>query len=221
MAYIFPKSLKFGDTIAVISPSSPVTLNSAAVNKGLEYLRDKGFKVVDYTQKKGGFSQRSIKEKASIVNKLFANKSIAAIMAFWGGLTSNQVLDYLDFSIIKKNPKIVIGYSDITALTSAITAKTGLITFSGPGLISFIKPEPFDYTWEYFEKVCMIGKPFVVSPSKTFADDQYFLRKDSNHRIIQKNVGWKVFSSGKANGRIVAGNLQTLLVLTKTPIGFN
>lgn len=102
-------------------------------------------------------------------------------MAFWGRFNTNQLLDQLDYELIKKNPKIFIGYSDVTALTTAITTKTGLITFSGPGVISFAKPEPFDYTWDYFEKMCI--KPqedIIIEPSKEYSDDLYFLRKDND-----------------------------------------
>ena len=105
----------------------------------------------------------------------------------------------------------------MTALTTAITIKTGLITFSGPGVISFAKPEPFDYTWDYFEKMCI--KPqedIIIEPSKEYADDLYFLRRDNDHRIRKANEGINVFNQGNAVGEVVAGNLQTLLVLNGT-----
>jgi len=138
-------------------------------------------------------------------------------MAFWGGFNSNQLLDKLNYNLIKENPKIFIGYSDVTALTTAITAKTGMVTFSGPGVISFAKPEPFEYTWRYFEKMCIKPqKRVTIKPSINYADDLFFLREDSDHRIMKKNEGIKVFNPGKAAGRVVAGNLQTLLLLNNT-----
>ncbi len=138
-------------------------------------------------------------------------------MAFWGGFNTNQILDYLDYALIRSHPKIFIGYSDITALTTAITVKTGLVTFSGPGAISFAKPEPFEYTWKYFERMCINpSKNCLIEESLEYADDLYFLREDSNHRICQKNAGVKIFRNGVANGEVIVGNLQTMLVLNGT-----
>ncbi|MEK7507972.1 MAG: LD-carboxypeptidase, partial [Patescibacteria group bacterium] len=128
-----------------------------------------------------------------------------------------QLLEHLDYDLIVSNPKIFIGYSDMTALTTAITTKTGLITFSGPGIISFAKPDPFKYTWDYFEKTCIHPTSrIVVKASPDYADDLYFLRSDDNHRIKNHNQGIKIFTKGKTKGEIVTGNLQTLLALNGT-----
>jgi len=151
------------------------------------------------------------------IHDFFKREDIGCIMAFWGGFNTNQLLDHLDYDLIKSNPKIFIGYSDVTALTTAVTAKTGLITFSGPGAISFAKPEPFDYTWDYFKRMCVEPEEkLTIKSSQNYADDLYFLRKDNDHRIKKTNEGIKIFINAKAKGEIVAGNLQTLLILNRT-----
>ena len=138
-------------------------------------------------------------------------------MSYWGGLNSNHLLAHLDYNLIKNNPKIIIGYFDMTAITSAVTKKTGLVTFSGPAALSFSKPEPFGYTWDYFESMCINPKEALrISSSTQYADDLFFLREDDDYRIKKNNQGILSFKKGKAEGEIVAGNMQTLLGLCGT-----
>lgn len=218
----YPKRLTSNKKIAIIAPGDPVrgVLPEDKIVAGYCYLKDRGFTIVE------GESVRVFKKKhtagspqfrAEDFHKFIKDEEVGCIMAFWGGLNSNQLLDRLDYGLIAKNPKIIIGYSDVTALTTAITTKTGLITFSGPALISFAKPEPFDYTWEYFDKMCINPKEkIVVKPSLEYADDLFYLRDDDDYRIKKKNEGVKVFKSSTARGEIIAGNLQTLLLLNGT-----
>ncbi len=188
--------------------------------KGYKYLKSKGFSVVEgrsvklLTQK---HTAGTASFRAEDIHNFVKRDDIGCIMAFWGGFNTNQLLDQLDYNLIKQNPKIFIGYSDVTALTTAITTKTGLITFSGPGLISFAKPEPFEYTWDYFEKMCIEPQEdTTIEPSQEYADDLFFLRKDDNHRIKKTNEGIKVFNLGNATGEVIAGHLQTILILQGT-----
>lgn len=222
MQKILPPRLNKNKSIGIIAPADPVAgvCSEDIIKRGYEYLRNKGFSVVEsrsvklITQKHtAGIASFRIKD----IHDFIKRDDIGCIMAFWGGFNTNQLLDQLDYELIQKNPKIFIGYSDVTALTTAITTKTGLITFSGPGVISFAKPEPFDYTWDYFEKMCIEPQEDItIEPSKEYADDFYFLRKDNDHRIKKVNDGIKVFNQGNAIGEVVAGNLQTLLVLQGT-----
>jgi len=219
---IVPKKLSKDKKIGVIAPADPVrdVCPDEVIERGYEYLRSKGFEVEEGNSVKeltknhvAGLISMRINDIHSFVEK----DDIGCIMAFWGGFNSNQLLDHLNYDLIKKNPKIFIGYSDVTALTTAISTKTGVVTFSGPGAISFAKPEPFDYIWEYFEKMCINPSEKVpIESSKYYADDLYFLREDDDHRIRKENEGIKVFRKGSAKGEIVAGNLQTLLVLNGT-----
>lgn len=219
---ILPPRLDKSKLIGVIAPADPVAgvCPEDTIKRGYEYLKSKGFSVAEgrsvklLTQKHTAGTALS---RVEDIHDFIKREDIGCIMAFWGGFNTNQLLDKLDYDLIKANPKIFIGYSDVTALTTAITTKTGLITFSGPGVISFAKPEPFEYTWDYFEKMCISPQEsLTIEPSPNYADDLYFLREDDDHRIKKNNDGLKVFTQGKATGEIIAGNLQTLLILNGT-----
>lgn len=219
---ILPPKLDKSEKIGIIAPADPVrgVCSEDIIQRGYNYLKSKGFTIEEGKSVKQ-LTKKHVAGPISLrindIHDFVRREDIGCIMAFWGGFNTNQLLDYLDYNLIKKNPKIFIGYSDVTALTTAITAKTGLITFSGPGVISFAKPEPFDYTWNYFEKVCINPiNEVVIKPSPDYADDFYFLRKDSDHRIKKQNEGVKIFNKSRSKGEIVAGNLQTLLALNGT-----
>jgi muramoyltetrapeptide carboxypeptidase len=219
---ILPPKLNRNKKIGVIAPADPVkgVCSEDVIQRGYEYLKARGFSIEEGESVKK-LTQKHVAGSVSLrvkdIHNFVRREDIGCVMAFWGGFNTNHLIDHLDYNLIKKNPKIFIGYSDVTALTTAITTKTGLITFSGPGVISFAKPEPFEYTWEYFEKMCINPEnKIIIKPSPDYADDLYFLRKDSDHRIKKKNEGIKVFRSGQARGGVVAGNLQTILVLNGT-----
>jgi|SRR3989338_539161 len=219
---ILPPRLNKNKLIGVIAPADPVAgvCPDGTIKRGYEYLKNKGFSVTEGRSVKL-LTQKHTAGTASFrvndIHDLIKRKDVGCIMAFWGGFNTNQLLDKLDYDLIKQNPKIFIGYSDVTALTTAITTKTGLVTFSGPAVISFAKPEPFEYTWNYFEKMCINPQDELsIEASHDYADDLYFLREDDDHRIKKNNDGIKVFALGKATGEILVGNLQTLLLLHGT-----
>ena len=169
MGIIKPNKLNKGDTLGVIAPSTPISkAGNEVIERGYSYLRSKGFKIVEAPncRKTQGHSAGTVKERSDVLNSFFTDPKINGIIAFWGGFQSHQLLEYLDYKSIKQNPKPLIGFSDITALQVGIFAKTGLVTFSGPGVITFGKPTQFEYTWEYFEKVLMqTASPIQVFPS--------------------------------------------------------
>jgi muramoyltetrapeptide carboxypeptidase len=219
---VLPSKLDRSKKIGIISPADPVrgVCSENVIQRGYDYLKAKRFSIEEGESVKKLTKKHvagSVSLRVNDIHNFVEREDVGCIMAFWGGFNTNQLLDHLDYDLIKKNPKIFIGYSDVTALTTAITTKTGLITFSGPGVISFAKPEPFEYTWEYFEKMCINPEnKVIIRPSPEYADDLYFLRKDNDHRIKKKNEGIKIFNKGKARGGVVAGNLQTLLILNAT-----
>lgn len=222
MKTIFPPKLTKEKLIGFIAPADPVAgvIPDEDFERGITYLKDKGFGVVlgeSVKLRTEKYTAGTIKTRVEDIHNFIKRDDIGCLMAFWGGYNSNQLLEELDYDLIKKNPKIIIGYSDITALTTAITTKTGLVTFSGPGGISFVKPDPFDYTWEYFEKTCITPQEeLFVKPSLKYADDLYFLHDDPSRRIIKENSGIKTFRKGQAEGEVLVGNLQTLLALSCT-----
>jgi muramoyltetrapeptide carboxypeptidase len=139
---IYPKALKRGDTIGVVAPSSYWDIKKLAPS--VEFLEKNGFKVVfhpNIEQKHGQFAGTA-EERANSINDYFKNPDIDAIFCTCGGNGAIHLLDLLDYEAIQQNPKIFIGFSDITILLNAISAKTGLVTFHGPTLTRFKKIQP-------------------------------------------------------------------------------
>ena len=131
---ILPNELNIGDTIGVVAPSNPVIEeNIEDIEKAKKIIESKGFKVKfskNLFSNTNGYSATA-EEKAQDITEMFLDKEVKTIFCLKGGYSSNSVLDYLDYEIIKSNPKIICGYSDATSLTNAIYQKTGLITFYG------------------------------------------------------------------------------------------
>ena len=130
---IIPDKLKLGDTIGVVAPSNPIVGdNVEEINMAKKIVQKSGFKVKfskNLFSNTNGYSSTA-KEKADDINEMFKDKEIKMIWCAKGGNNSNNVFEYLDYELIKKNPKIICGYSDITSLTNVINSKTGLVTFS-------------------------------------------------------------------------------------------
>lgn len=219
---ILPQRLNRNKLIGIIAPADPVvgTCSQEVINRAYSYLESKGFSILQGESVKISTSKHtagSADLRVSDINNFIKREDVCCIMSFWGGFNTNELLNKIDYELIKNNPKVFIGFSDVTALTTAITKKTGLVTFSGPSVISFGKPEPFEYTWDYFEKMCINPlKEVRIDPSNEYADDLYFLRKDNDHRIRKNNSGIHIFSHGEASGEVLVGHLQTLLLLQGT-----
>jgi muramoyltetrapeptide carboxypeptidase len=128
-----PKRLVPGDTLAIVSPASP-SLTTVHQEQGIEALERLGYRVVTakHTNDRHLLFAGNEKDRARDINTAFKNESVKAIICTRGGCGTSQVLPHIDFSSIAKNPKIFIGYSDITALQIAILNATGLVTFYGP-----------------------------------------------------------------------------------------
>jgi muramoyltetrapeptide carboxypeptidase len=125
-----------------------------------------------------------------------------------------NTLDYIDFDIIKHNPKILCGYSDITSLQNAIYAKTGLVTYSGPHYSTFAMLKDFDWTLDYVKKCLMHKQSFTLEPSKVWSDDAWYL--DQENRTFMENSGFWVINPGSAQGTILGANLCTFNLLQGT-----
>jgi len=203
--------------IGVFATSSPV--DRPPNEKDYQYLKSKGLEIVEHPQvrKVYGHTAGTIQERVSALEDFLKDDRIEILMAYWGGANTNQILPYLNYDLFKKYPKPIIGFSDTTALLLAVNKLAGIKTYMGPAGVTFDKPDPFEYSFKYFKKILIDNESeIIIKDSKNFADDLYFLREDSDHRILQSNDGRKIFKHGKARGQIVAGNLQTLLVLMGT-----
>lgn len=184
---ILPKKLEKGDKIGVIAPSSPITEESLeTINNSILLMESSGFQIefgkYVFTNELG--YSATAKQKAEDINNMFANKEIKAIFCASGGANSNSTFEYLDYELIKNNPKILCGFSDSTSLTNMITEKTGLVTFSGAtfkALTSWATPYGYEAVMERFvEGITELAKP----------DEEF-----------------KTIEEGVAEGKLIGGNL--------------
>jgi muramoyltetrapeptide carboxypeptidase LdcA involved in peptidoglycan recycling len=214
---IIPKKLQKGDEIRVVAPArSLAILSDAIIDLAKEKLEKQGFVVSfsDNCREKDTFASSSIQSRIDDLHEAFRDPKVKAILTSIGGFNSNQLLRYLDYGLIKNNPKILCGYSDITALTNAITAKTGMITYSGLHFSTWAMEKEFEYNLEYFQKCLMKEDSFVVESSLTWSDDAWYL--DQENRKVEKNEGFLVINEGEAQGRILGGNLCAFNLLQGT-----
>ena len=189
--------------------------------RNYDFLVKRGVSVIEHPickkQYNGHLAGTAI-ERANALHELYLDDRIDVVMSFWGGLNTNEILHSLDYSLIKENYKPTIGFSDTTALLNAITKMTGHITYLGPSGITFLKPEPLEYSFESMLKMLSGEKEIFIIDSKIYADDAYYLRKSPNNlaREIKTTSGRSVIRQGIATGTVVAGNMQTLAALSGT-----
>src|SRR3954471_15437138 len=127
-----PKRLKAGQTVALISPSSGLTMDQ--INKAIDNMNSLGLKpkLGKFADRSNGFLAGTDAERVEDIHWAFTDPSIDAVWCLRGGYGLSRILPQIDFAKIKGNPKPFIGYSDITALHVAIHERTGLVTFHGP-----------------------------------------------------------------------------------------
>ena len=162
-----------------------------------------------------GHAAGTAKERAKTLNQFFKDKNIHGIMSFWGGLNTNAVLEHIDYNLIQRNPKILVGYSDTTALLTAVQAKTGLITFNGPAVISFAKPQLLEHTEFIFKELLFNSvKNFKYPTSEKFTSNPWW---EKDQFVFEKNPGVQVLQHGVVEGVTVGGNMAVFLSLAGTP----
>lgn len=131
-----------------------------------------------------------------------------------GGALSNQLLDEIDYEIIQKNPKIIIGFSDATSLLNAIYSQTKLKTYYGPNFSVLAMRKGNDYTYEYLNKVLNNEEEYYINPAISWSSDKWY--KDQDNRKFIKNNGMNIINEGNAEGTIIGGNLNTFSLLQGT-----
>ena len=189
---ILPERLKERDFIGVVSASDPLKdiEKDKQFDSGIKFLKNMSFNIIL------GKNLSSIdpEKRAEDINNFFKDKKIKAIIASQGGDTSEELLPFVDFEIIKKNPKILLGISDITVLLNAINTKTGLITFHGNDVKYGFGRNPTEYDKTEFRRILMTGSKGEIPANKER----------------------KTIRSGKAEGKLIGGNLYCLLKLIDT-----
>lgn len=156
----------------------------------------------------------SVSSRLEDLHEAFRDQEVAGIIAVIGGYNANQLLKGIDWKLIKKNPKIFLGFSDNTILQAAFLAKSHLVTYYGPNYADFGQKKYFDYTLKYFKNCLMENKTYEIKPSRYWTDDLWYL--DQNKRKPIRNTGVSVIRAGKAQGIILGGNLCTLNLLQGT-----
>ena len=188
MKKIIPNKIKKGDTIGVIAPSNPIIgENIEKLEQARKIVEKDGFKVKyskNLFSNTNGYSSTA-KEKAEDINKMFADKQVKMIWCAKGGANSNSTFEYINYEIIKQNPKIICGYSDITSLINMITEKTGLVTFSGTNFKTLATDET-DYSYN------QAIKRFI----------------DGSLEIGQSGEEYITIQEGIAEGELIGGNLN-------------
>lgn len=225
MSLTIPKKLNKGDMIGVISPSAGLgPIFPHRIEQAEKNLIKLGFKVkyAKNSLKNDGYVSASAKERADDIHEMFLDNKVRAILATIGGNHSNQVLKYLDFEIIKNNPKIFVGYSDITVLHFAFAVKANLRTYYGPCIISEFGeyPEILPYTLEYFKKALIETKPIGNIPQSESWTEEFldWSEKKDQTRARKMNLtrGYEWWKEGVAKGEIFGGAIPSINHLAGT-----
>lgn len=200
---LLPHSLKKGDTVGLVSPSS-ATAERIQFMFAQEALEALGFKVKlgENLKNRHGHLAGTDEERAGDLNSMFADSEVKAIICIRGGSGAARILPLIDYEQIKRNPKPLLGYSDITALHNAIHTQTGLITFHGPNGTGSWN----NFNVQQFEKI-FFDKAQVTFQNETQKGDDLVIK---NNRTITLN-------SGTVEGKILGGNLTVLTALSGTP----
>lgn len=197
---ILPKAIKKGDTVGLISPSA-ATADRMQFTFAKEALEGLGFQVKfgKNLMNRRGHLAGTDQERADDLNEMFADEEVKAIVSIRGGSGAARILPLIDYKQISKNPKPLLGYSDITALHCAIHAKTGLITFHGPmGSGSWNS-----FNVEQFQKLFFNREQFTYENVSPETDD-----------LVIKANRIQTLKSGVAEGRILGGNLTVLTAIS-------
>lgn len=203
-AAVRPRRLRPGDTVGLVAPAT-ATFFPVDIDIAEEALTAMGLKVKRgaHLLDRFGFLAGRDRDRAADINGFFADSSIAGIVALRGGWGCARLLPYLDYEVIARHPKVVLGYSDITALLNGIHAKTGLVTFHGPVGVS--RWNSFNH--DYMKRVAFDGEAVTFRNLREMEEDELAQRKNRVRTI----------SPGTARGRMLGGNLTVLTSILGSP----
>jgi muramoyltetrapeptide carboxypeptidase len=210
--------LQEGDEVRVVSPAVSLGfIPEDQKSMARERLEGLGLRLSFSTNAEvmDRFDSSPVEARVSDLHEAFADSGVRGILTTLGGYNSNGLLGYLDYDLIRANPKIFCGFSDITALATAIQAKTSLVTYSGPHFTTFGMKHGIDYTMEYFERCLIREEPLEVLPADHWSDDLWY--QDQDNRDFVPNPGYEIMYEGEAEGKLLGGNLGTLCLLFGTP----
>lgn len=197
-----PKALKAGDRVGLIAPATSVT-DPDDIAKAIEAIKFLGLEPVlgKFVLAGSAYKTRSVSERLSDLHGFFADNTIAGVFAIRGGYGSATLLDKIDYDLLKKNPKVFIGYSDITAMHAAINKFSGFICYHGPVALSALPA----YSLDYLKKAIMTDAPVGL------------IKNPEGQSGARKSYPIRTISPGKALGALVGGNLSIICSLMGTP----
>jgi muramoyltetrapeptide carboxypeptidase len=204
-AILKPPRLQAGAQVSLISPAG-ATYRREELDIVMDAVRGLGLvpRPAPHVLERYGYLAGPDRDRAADVNQSFADPDIAALLPLRGDWGSARILPYLDYDLIRQNPKIVVGFSDLTALLLGITAQTGLVTFHGPNGLTAWKP---DQT-EPFRQVLFGGQTL------TFANEPVAADRD---RLMQVLYRVHTITPGRVQGRLYGGNLSVLSGIVGSP----
>ena len=223
MTLLLPPPLEPGDAIGVFSPSAAATAWAPTrFARARDFVAARGFRLVpgSLTGRRDAYRSGSIRARAEELNALLRDPGIRCVMSAIGGFNSNALLPHLDEDAIRRDPKIVVGYSDVTALLLGIHARTGLVTFHGPALVASLGELPplVDRTWEAFAAVACVprrDRHELVAPAE-WTDEFIEWEEQSRPKLTRPN-DVRFHGSGTVRGRLIGGNLNTMGGIGGTP----
>ena len=201
---IKPPALKRGDLVALFNPSG--FADDALIERATVNLETLGFRVMHaaHLRASRGNTAGTIGQRLTDLHTLFGNREVRALWAARGGSGTAQILPYIDYGLVARNPKIVIGYSDLTSLLIALYAKSGLVTFHGPVASSGFTP----FTVSQIEAILIEGRATHVMSTA----DEHAKRAVNEPHFVQR-----VLNGGVAEGTLLGGNLSVLTSMVGTP----
>ena len=189
-------ALRPGDTIAIVSPASPIQADD--VQKAAKLLQSWGYHVVQSPMQPYGYFASTDEQRAAMLNRYFKDDSVKAILCANGGYGSARILDKMDYQMIEKHPKLFIGFSDVTALHTALGEKSHLVTIHGPMGCTLNPAVSSVYTLEQFAKGLSSRQPLGKVPMP---------EGRTLHTVVP----------GKASGVLVGGNVSVIAAAVGTP----
>ena len=201
-----PRRLAEGDTIGLIAPASNAA-EDEKIRFTVDLVRSLGFRVKEgkYLYRRNQYLAGSDRERAEDVNTMFGDDDVDAIFCTRGGYGTPRILPYLDYDLIADNPKVMLGFSDNTAILCAIQVKTGLIGFHGPHMGQNLS----EYTLAEFKKVLMSPSP------TTFIGQAPAI--ETREGFVERNNRTTRINGGTATGHLIGGNLSLVATLIGTP----
>jgi muramoyltetrapeptide carboxypeptidase len=221
---IAPPRLVPGDVIAVVSPSAGLAGRYPhRMSRGVKALESLGFtvEVMPHARADRSWVSGTISERVDDLHAAFTDDRVRAIIATVGGDHSAQLLHALDFDLIRRNPKVICGYSDITSVLHAIHRVTGMITFYGPAVLPQFGewPVPLPASVAHFRHVTQGGQPVGELPSFDEVITEFVDWKEDEGRPRRRDLatGRRIIRHGTVRGPLLPGCLPTIRHLIGTP----